>query len=305
MFTAILLVVIMIAIPWACSLSGVVTPVGSAVVNSVPAIRSSVTDFAGVLSEPDKEYLRSLCMQLEKKTSAELAIVVVKHMSGDGISDNTSSYPSVDDYANELFKKNKFGKWDKDNGVLFLVSTGERKTRIEVGYGLEGVLPDGKCGRILDTYALPYFNDDHYAEGIKKTTEAIVKMLDHADRSGDPLPAVSDTATAKAGDSSLKGKGADTQNKSGNDTLYYLPALILSFIPGWILFILLVICVFLLACSGLTSSTLSYFFVLLVIALFLKFFSLFGLYSWSSGGGSSGGGFGGGSSGGGGAGRGF
>ena len=305
MLTAILLVVILIAIPWACSLSGVVTPAGSAVVNSVPAIRSSVTDFAGVLSEPDKEYLRSLCMQLEKKTSAELAIVVVKHMSGDGISDNTSSYPSVDDYANELFKKNKFGKRDKNNGVLFLVSTGERKTRIEVGYGLEGVLPDGKCGRILDTFALPYFKDGHYAEGIKKTTEAIVKTLDPAERSGDPLPAVSDTATVKTGDSSLKGKGANTQNKSGNDTLYYLPALILSFIPVWILFILLVICVFLLVFSGLSSSTLSYFFVLLAIALFLKFFSLFGWFGGSSGGGSSGGGFGGGSSGGGGAGRGF
>lgn len=300
MLVAIALVLIMIAIPWACSLGGVGLPSGSVVVNTVPVIQGSVTDFAGVLSEPDKEYLRSLCMQLEKKTSAELAIVVVKHMSGDGISDYTSSYPSVDDYANELFKKNKFGKRDKNNGVLFLVSTGERKTRIEVGYGLEGVLPDGKCGRILDTYALPYFKDGHYAEGIKKTTEAIVKTLDSAERFGDPLSAVSDTATAKSGDSFLKGKGADTQNKSGNDTLYYLPALILSFIPVWILFILLVICVFLLVFSGLSSSTLSYFFVLLAIALFLKFFSLFGLF-----GGSSGGGFGGGSSGGGGASRGF
>ena len=91
MFTAIFLTFVMIVIPWACALNGwAITDKGSTIVNNVPVIKQSVTDFAGVLSSSDKEYLKSLCTQLEKRTSAELVVVVVKHMSDDGISDNKS-----------------------------------------------------------------------------------------------------------------------------------------------------------------------------------------------------------------------
>ena len=150
----------------------------SAHVGNVPTVTGYVTDLAEVLSDEDEAYLRELCVRLKNKTSAEFVIVTVKHMSADGISDDRFTYPSVEDYATELFRKNGFGNKEKNNGVLLLVSTGERKVRIEVGYGLEGILPDGKCGRILDKYPVPFLNNNQYNPGIRGAAAAIVKEID-------------------------------------------------------------------------------------------------------------------------------
>ena len=69
------------------------------------------------------------------------------------------------------------GDKKKNNGILFLVSTGDRDVRIEVGYGLEGKLPDGKTGRILDDYVIPYFRNDDWDNGIKNGFNAIIQEV--------------------------------------------------------------------------------------------------------------------------------
>ena len=69
-----------------------------------------------------------------------MAVVVVRSLDG----------LSIEEAAEKLFNLWGIGKKDRDNGLLFLWSTGDRKVRVEVGYGLEGVLPDGKVGAILD-----------------------------------------------------------------------------------------------------------------------------------------------------------
>lgn len=305
MLVAIFFVIVLIAIPWGCALQGgAITPEGSTIVNKVPVIKQSITDFAGVLSRTDKEYLKSLCTQLEKRTSAELVVVVVKHMSDDGVSDNKSLYPTVESYANELFNKNKFGKRGKDNGILFLVSTGERKTRIEVGYGLEGILPDGKCGRMLDENAVPYFKENNYVTGIRKTTEAIVKTL------CTDLVTVDDEEKFKEEvkkNIEIKEKKKVADMNSLYDTKNLIPgAIIAIFVPLYIVIILL----FVLTMIGIVLVSVGFFnanqsfgywysflyiILLCALALQLRF----------HGGGSSGSGGGGGSSGGGGASRGF
>lgn len=69
------------------------------------------------------------------------------------------------------------GDKTKNNGILFLVSTGDREVRIEVGMGLEGKITDGKAGRILDDYVIPYFSDDDWNNGIRNGFNAILKEV--------------------------------------------------------------------------------------------------------------------------------
>src|SRR5579864_9056663 len=92
-----------------------------------------VSDFADILAPDVKNELRAMLGETERQTSAEIALVTVPSLDGE----------TVEEYANRLFKEWGVGKKGADNGVLVLVAPSERRIRIEVGYGLEPVLPDG------------------------------------------------------------------------------------------------------------------------------------------------------------------
>jgi len=132
-----------------------------------PAYEGYVNDFAGIIEPDTKEKLIQLTRDLEAKTGSELAIVSVKSLEG----------KDIETYSNELFQQWEIGKAKADNGVLLLVALQERKVRIEVGYGLEGVLPDGKTGRILDQRVLPYFKEGKYGEGLYAGAQAIAAEI--------------------------------------------------------------------------------------------------------------------------------
>lgn len=132
-----------------------------------PEYQGLVNDYAGLLSPAVKTQLEGTLIQLEKDTTAEVAVVTVKSLEGD----------SVDDYAVRLFEKWKIGKKDKDNGVLFLVALEDRKMRIEVGYGLEALITDGRAGRIRDNDVIPRFKADDYEGGITAGVAAIEKYI--------------------------------------------------------------------------------------------------------------------------------
>lgn len=121
-----------------------------------PTDRKYVNDYVKLLPEDAKNKIVQIGDELYKKTGAEATVVVV----------STTDNMSIEEYANELFRAWGIGNKDKNNGVLLLVALNDRKMRIEVGYGLEGILPDGKTGRIRDEYIIPYFKKDNYAEGI-------------------------------------------------------------------------------------------------------------------------------------------
>jgi uncharacterized protein len=104
---------------------------------------------------------------VERETTAEVAVVTVTSLEG----------MTVDDYANRLFKQWGIGQKGKDNGVLILVAPGERQIRIEVGYGLEPVLPDGLAGNIIRNQALPEFRKGDFPGGIVATVESIAIIL--------------------------------------------------------------------------------------------------------------------------------
>jgi len=120
-----------------------------------------------VLDSETVEKIVAVGKELEKKTTAQVVVVVVPSLSG----------LTVEEYANRLFREWGIGQKEKNNGVLLLVAMSDRKVRIEVGYGLEGAIPDGKAGRILDEYVIPYFKEGEYDKGIYYGYLAIAKEV--------------------------------------------------------------------------------------------------------------------------------
>lgn len=115
-----------------------------------------VQDYAQVLSAEDKRRLLSIGQELDDKTTAQLAVVTVKTLDGQ----------PIEDYALSILREWGIGSKEKNNGALIVVAVQDRRSRIEVGYGLEGLMTDGLTGRIQDQAMIPYFRKGNYAAGI-------------------------------------------------------------------------------------------------------------------------------------------
>lgn len=127
----------------------------------------SITDKANLLSKPQEQKLRVILDNLNAQTGAALIVVTLPSMEGG----------QIDDFTSRLFEKWGVGQAGKDNGVLLLVAVKERKMRIEVGYGLEGAIPDGLAGSIRDQYIRPYFKNGQMALGIESGTLALANLI--------------------------------------------------------------------------------------------------------------------------------
>ena len=125
-----------------------------------------VTDMAGALRPETIARLNATIGELERSNTAEMTVVVIKSLDG----------LAIEEAAVKLFELWGIGKKHKDNGLLFLWSTGDRRVRVEVGYGLEGTLPDGKVGAILDTYVIPKFKAGKFDEGVLAGVDALVRV---------------------------------------------------------------------------------------------------------------------------------
>jgi len=134
---------------------------------ALPDHTGAVTDLASVLSPGVEQQLLARLGEVEAKTTAEIAVATVPSLDG----------LSVEDYGNRLFRQWGIGQKGKDNGVLILVAPSDRKMRIEVGYGLEGVLPDGLAGDIVRTQAIPAFRDGNFEQGIRDTVERVATIV--------------------------------------------------------------------------------------------------------------------------------
>lgn len=121
-----------------------------------PASSIYVQDYAGVLSGETKSRVNSLSGSLAAQTKAQVVVVTLKTL------DDTP----IEDYGLGVMREWGIGDKTLNNGVLVLVAVGDRQSRIGVGYGLEGALPDAKVGRIQDEYMIPYFQKGDYDKGI-------------------------------------------------------------------------------------------------------------------------------------------
>ncbi|MDZ7264146.1 MAG: TPM domain-containing protein [candidate division KSB1 bacterium] len=126
-----------------------------------------VNDFAQVIRPEIKAQITAICQELEQKTQAEMAVVTMTSIGDEDYMD----------YANRLFEAWGIGKRGQDNGVLIFNAIQERKIKIEVGYGLEGVLTDGLTGQILDDYAIPHLRNGDYGSAYLLTTAAIARKI--------------------------------------------------------------------------------------------------------------------------------
>ncbi len=132
-----------------------------------PAPHGAVNDFAGVIPSQYVGPLENLAREVLEKTGTAIAVATV-----DTIGDNDPN-----DYANRLYQAWGIGKKGEDKGVLIFLAVKERRVRIETGYGVEGILPDGLTGEILDRYALPYFKEGQYGKGMSETMAAVSSIV--------------------------------------------------------------------------------------------------------------------------------
>jgi len=134
---------------------------------TLPRPIGRVNDFAHVLSSSARTQLESLLRALETETSAEVAVATIGSL--DGI--------SIEEYATRLFKEWGVGQAALDNGVLVLIVPAERQMRIEVGYGLEPVLPDGLASAIIREDFLPSFRDGNFEAGILRGVGRVADVV--------------------------------------------------------------------------------------------------------------------------------
>jgi uncharacterized protein len=146
-----------------------IATVGAEPLTSIPNPRTRdgtwVTDTPGILRADTIATLNATIGEFERTKGAEMAVVVIRSLDG----------LSIEEAAVKLFELWKIGKESKDNGLLLLWSTGDRRVRVEVGYGLEGVLPDGKVGAILDTYVMPKFKSGQFDDGVVAGVDALLR----------------------------------------------------------------------------------------------------------------------------------
>jgi uncharacterized protein len=132
-----------------------------------PAPTGYVSDFAGVMRPETISQLDGVLASLKDKTGAEIAVVTVKTL-GD---------LDIETYAARLVKEWGIGSKERNDGVLILVSTGDRRVRIEVGYGLEPLITDAKSGMIRDQYLTPKLRVNDYDGGLKDGALAIAALI--------------------------------------------------------------------------------------------------------------------------------
>jgi uncharacterized protein len=127
-----------------------------------------VVDLAGIVDNATENRLNGYLQELEQKTTAQLVVLTIKSLEGE----------SIEDFSIKIaHDKWKLGQKEKDNGVLFLISVTDRKYRIEVGYGLEGVLPDSMVGSLGRNFLVPLFRKGEYSKAIFATAVAMANEI--------------------------------------------------------------------------------------------------------------------------------
>ena len=154
-----LLVCLLVAVGFAGRVSGA-SP-------AVPSPAGPVTDLVGLLDQGTRQRLTEFLDRVRERTGAEMAVLVVASTAPD----------TIEAYSIAVFDRWKIGQRGRDNGLLFLVAVQDRRMWIATGYGLEGILPDGKVGEIRDRAILPSFRAGRYAEGIVRGSEALAAVI--------------------------------------------------------------------------------------------------------------------------------
>jgi len=162
-------------------------------VENLPAPQGLINDFAGIIPSSYEEKMNLLALEVLNKTGATLTVVTLKDIGG----------ADIDEFTNRLYEKWGVGKRGEDRGVMLLLALKERRIRIEVGYGLEGIIPDGLAGQIRDKAMTPYLKKGEYGSGLLNglyATASIIARDKGIELTG--LPSTPKRASSKRGRSS-------------------------------------------------------------------------------------------------------
>ncbi len=132
-----------------------------------PKPKGLVNDFANVIPAEYEQRMVQITGELLRKTGVPVVVVTMPDIGGE----------DYNEYANRLYAAWGIGKKGEDRGVLLFVTVKERKMRIETGYGMEGLIPDGLAGEIRDQYMVPYLKEDRFGEGLLNGTLAVAQII--------------------------------------------------------------------------------------------------------------------------------
>ena len=141
---------------------------GAAAAYPEPTERFFVNDYAGLLSDEQAQTVYEAGVSLYRACDAQVVLVTVENTGGQ----------ALETFSLGLAREWQLGDADKNNGLLLLFTTDGPHSRIEVGSGLEGAIPDSKAGRILDTYLVPeYDTPDRWGDGLTETYKALLNQV--------------------------------------------------------------------------------------------------------------------------------
>lgn len=141
--------------------------------DDVPKLARHVTDLTGTLTPQQVDQLDAQLVALEKAKGAQLVVLMVP----------TTQPQEIAEYSLAVAEANKIGRKGTDDGLLLLVAKNDRRVRIEVGYGLEGAIPDAATARIIREYIAPKFRINDYYGGINDALGALTQLVN-----GEALP---------------------------------------------------------------------------------------------------------------------
>jgi uncharacterized protein len=140
---------------------------------AVPPLSARVTDLTGTLQPEQKAALETRLAAFEQQKGSQIAVLLVP----------TTQPEAIEQYGIRVAEAWKLGRKGIDDGILVLMATNDRAVRIEVGYGLEGVVPDVTAKRVIEEIMIPYFRTGDVAGGINAGVERLIGLVD-----GEPLP---------------------------------------------------------------------------------------------------------------------
>lgn len=134
---------------------------------TVPPLTGRVVDLANVLSSAAERDLTDQLAQIEADTGAQIVVATLPGLAG----------YSIETWGLALGRGWKIGRAGRDDGIVVVLAPNDRKVRIEVGYGLEGRIPDATAHRIIKSYMLPAAREGKYADGLKATVDALRRVI--------------------------------------------------------------------------------------------------------------------------------
>ncbi|TFL09390.1 YgcG family protein [Pusillimonas caeni] len=137
----------------------------------IPALEQRVTDTTGTLDASAQSRITQALADLEQRKGAQIAVLMIP----------TTGQEGIEQYAVRAFEQWRLGREDVDDGILFLVAKDDRRLRIEVGYGLEGAVPDLLAGRIIREQVAPRFQQGDFAGGVEAGVNSLIALVDGED----------------------------------------------------------------------------------------------------------------------------